>query len=376
MATSAVPPARRVAGAAFSVGLAALLLTACGAGGLTSSGSSDSFAGGGSEGGPAAAGERAVGADDGGGDVEQEDAPSSVGADVEVGERDLVHTADLTVRVDDVSEASELAKELTIGAGGYVASESLSTPAGGTPEGNLTLRVPNDGYEGALEALGELGDRSNLERSVEDVTEEVADVESRIASSEASLETLRGYLEEARDVDDLLRVESEIQTRQSELEAFQARLETLTNQTSYSTVHLRLTPPETYLEEPSEEGIGFLGGLERGWRALVALGGGVAVAVGWLLPFLVAAAVLGAGPVWWYRSRRRGAAPGRKASDRPRGTEAARSGAAAPRKPGGDAPERAAGGGSAAAAASPAPSGTADGEDPGKGTGAKDGSGG
>ena len=308
MATSAVPPARRVVGAAFSVGLTALLLTACG--GVQSSGDAG-FAGGAAEDAPARSEELVESADSGGEAVEEESASSSVGADVEVGERDLIHTADLTVRVDDVPEASELAKELTIGAGGYVASESLSTPSSGTPEGFLTLRVPNDGYEGALDALAELGDRSHLERSVEDVTEEVADVESRIASSEASLETLRGYLEEAEDVDDLLRVESEIQTRQSELEAFQARLESLTNQTAYSTVNLQLTPPQTYLEEPSEESIGFLGGLERGWRALASLGGGVAVAVGWLLPFLVLAAVLGAGPLWWYRSRRRGAASGR-----------------------------------------------------------------
>ncbi|MFD3685848.1 DUF4349 domain-containing protein [Nocardiopsis sp. NPDC058631] len=328
MATSAVPPTRRVVGAAFSVGLAALLLTACGAAQSTGAGS---FSGGAAEDAPAVSEEHA-GSAEGDGAAEREGTPSAVGADVEVGERDLVHTADLTVRVDDVPEASDLAKELTIEAGGYIASETLSTPSGGAPEGHLTLRVPNGGYEGALEALAGLGEQSHLERSVEDVTEEVADVESRIESSEASLETLRGYLEEARDVDDLLRVESEIQTRQSELEAFQARLETLTNQTTYSTVNLRLTPPQTYLEEPAEEGIGFLGGLERGWRALASLVGGIAVAVGWLLPFLVVAAVLGAGPLWWYRSRRRGAAPGRKVRTGRGRTAAAR------RPAGGDAP--------------------------------------
>lgn len=246
---------------------------------------------------------------DAGGEADEETASgegSSIGSDIEISDRQLIHTADLTVRVDDVPGASGLAKELTIEAGGYIASERLSTPSPGTPEGSLTLRVPNDGYEDALTDLAELGDRSHLERSVEDVTEEVADVESRIESSETALKTLRGYLEEAEDVDDLLRVESEIQTRQSELEAFQARLKTLADQTAYSTVHLTLRPPETYLEEQSEDGIGFLGGLERGWRALASFGRGVAVAVGWLLPFLVATVVLGAGPLWWYRSRRAG----------------------------------------------------------------------
>ncbi|GHC84607.1 hypothetical protein GCM10007079_26770 [Nocardiopsis terrae] len=304
MDTPSLPQAGRVAGMTVATGLAALLFTACGAtteniGAADGGGSSAEYA--------AESADRAAPGAQAEADAAEEDAgEGGVGSDLEVGDRQLVHTANMTVRVDDVAEAAELAKEMTLGADGYVANESLSTPAGGSPEGNLVLRIPNEDYEGALDGLAELGDRSELERSVEDVTEEVADVESRIESSETALETLRGYLEEAEDVDDLLRVESEIQQRQEELEAFQARLESLRNQTAYSTVHLTLVPPATYLEETTEESVGFLGGLERGWRALVGLGQGAAVAVGWLLPFAAVLAVLGAGPLWLWR-RRRGA---------------------------------------------------------------------
>ncbi|MFE1469408.1 DUF4349 domain-containing protein [Nocardiopsis dassonvillei] len=311
MVTSALPPARRVAGTVLSVGLAALLATSC------ASPMSDGGAGAVNESAAVApeSADRALPGEQSGPESAEEGGGSAVGSEVEIGDRELVHTADLSVRVEDVSEAVGLAKELTLDAGGYVASERVSTPRGGSPEGSLTLRIPGDGYEGALEELSRLGDRSDLERSVQDVTEEVADVESRIESSETALETLRGYLEEAENVDELLRVEGEIQDRQAELEAFQARLETLRDQTAYSTVNLTLLPPETYLEEPSEDSIGFLGGLERGWRALVTFGGGVAVVVGWLLPFLVVAAVLGAGPLWWYRSRRRASAKGASSTD-------------------------------------------------------------
>lgn len=240
------------------------------------------------------------GAEEGGGS-------SVVDPDTEVADRRLIHIADLTVRVEDVAEASQEAKELAVTAGGHVASESLSTPTGGTPEAYLTLRIPNEGYEGALEDLAGLGDRSDLNRSVEDVTGEVADVESRIESAETALETLRGYLEEADDVDELLRVEREIQDRQAELEAFQARLKTLEDQTTLSTVNLTLVPPQSYIEEPPEEGIGFLGGLERGWLALVSVFEGLAVAVGWLLPFAAVLAVPVTALVWWLRRRRRAA---------------------------------------------------------------------
>ncbi|QRN79961.1 MAG: DUF4349 domain-containing protein, partial [Nocardiopsis sp. BM-2018] len=70
-------------------------------------------------------------------------------------------------------------------------------------------------------------------------------------------------------------------------------------------VHLTLQPPATYVEEPSRDSVGFLGGLERGWLALVTLGQGLAVIAGWLLPFAVVAAVLGAWPLWLWRQRRR-----------------------------------------------------------------------
>lgn len=310
MDTSALTPPRagRAAGLTVASGLAVLLLASC----ATSSDSgapepahltaperqADSEA-------EAGAGAGAGVEFSAQGPSETEDGTESGGTDVEVADRRLVHTADMTVRVEDVAEAAELAKRLTLDTDGYVESESLSTPRDGHPEGRLTLRIPDEDYEGVLEDLAELGDRSMLERSVQDVTEEVADVESRIESSETALETLRGYLEEARDVDDLLRVEGEIQRRQEDLEALQARLRVLDNQTSYSTVHLTLQPPTTYLEEPVRDSVGFLGGLERGWRALVDLGQGLAVLVGWLLPFAVVVAVVGAWPLWAWRGRRR-----------------------------------------------------------------------
>ncbi|WP_017581072.1 DUF4349 domain-containing protein [Nocardiopsis valliformis] len=306
MDTPALPRAGRVARVTVATGLAALLLAACGAShNMTDSGSAGSS----SETADMAVPEQQADAEaeytEEGTESAERGADGNVGSDVEITDRQLIHIADMTVRVEDVAEASDLAKALAVEVGGYVADESLSTPATGTPEAYLTLRIPNEDYESSLDALAELGDRSTLERSVEDVTEEVADVESRIESSEAALETLRGYLEEAQDVDDLLRVEGEIQRRQADLEAFQARLKSLENQTSYSTVHLQLMPPATYIEEPSQDSVGFLGGLERGWLALVALGQGLSVIVGWLLPFAVVAVVLGAWPLWLWRQRRR-----------------------------------------------------------------------
>ncbi|MFC4564745.1 DUF4349 domain-containing protein [Nocardiopsis mangrovi] len=289
-------PRRRVAAGAAVV-LATVLLAGCsGANGEMSAGVADR----------AADGEAAVAPEAQEQSAEQ-GAPGST-ADVDVSDRTRIHTADLSVEVDDVEAAAEDAAAWVDAAGGFVAAESITTARGRVPEASLTLRIPQDRYEDGLDELGALGTRSDLDRSVEDVTEEVADVDSRVESAEASLERLRDLLDDADRVADVLAVEEEISTRQADLEALLARQESLAGQTAMGTVHLRLMPPESYVGPDSGGSIGFLGGLERGWLALVAVGQGIAAGVGWLLPFLLVLAVPGVPALVWWRRRRASAA--------------------------------------------------------------------
>ena len=217
-----------------------------------------------------------------------------------------MHRAELTLRVEDLEGAGERAKELTAEADGYVSRESYEAPSGGAARASMTLRVPSAGYEAALAELTDMGERSSLERSVEDVTEEIADVEGRTESAERSLETLRGYLDEAEGVEEMLEVESQIQERQEDLEAFQARLESLENSTAYSTVELTLLPPNAPDEDIEREELpGFLESLRSGGESLLTVGRAVAAAVGWLLPFVLVVGAIGAWPWLWWRARRR-----------------------------------------------------------------------
>ncbi|MDA0567238.1 DUF4349 domain-containing protein, partial [Streptomonospora sp. S1-112] len=256
---------------------------------------------------------------------EAADGSAGLSGDVPLADRDLVYTADLRVEVDDVDAAAERAGEWVADAGGYVSAESVHADEGDAPYASLTLQVPQDRYEDALDELAALGSQSSLDRRVADVTEEVADVDSRVESAEASLDRLRDLLADAETVEEVLAVEAEISTRQQELESLQARQEALAEQVAYSTVNLELMPPETYVADPDDDTIGFLGGLERGWRALVGLGGALAVAAGWLLPFAVLAALVGV-PAWLLWRRRRGARPARGGGAAPKAAGGAEAG--------------------------------------------------
>ncbi|WP_329088171.1 DUF4349 domain-containing protein [Actinomadura citrea] len=204
--------------------------------------------------------------------------------------REVVHTADLRVRAGDVEAAAAKAKQLVAAAGGYVERESTSSdPA----RSEIALRIPGDRYAEVLGRLGaELGTKLSLSQQAEDVTGEVADVDARVRSAKAALESFRKLLDRANSVSEIMSIEQEISEREADLEALQARQKSLAHRTQFATVTVTLVSKAPPPEKDEPRG-GFVGGLENGWHAFTAFVGGVAAVVGWLLPFLVAGAVIG-----------------------------------------------------------------------------------
>ncbi|MFG2243973.1 DUF4349 domain-containing protein [Spirillospora sp. NPDC048823] len=218
--------------------------------------------------------------------------------------REVIHSAELRVRADDVDASAAKAKQMVTGAGGYIERESSSTEP--SPRAEIALKIPSDRYTDLLNRLGtQLGTRLSLRQEAEDVTGEVADVEARVRSAEAALTSFRKLYEKANSIDEIINLEGEIAERESDLESLQARQKSLQHRTRFATVTVTLVGKSAPAEEPNDESGGFLGGLQSGWGAFTAFAGGVATVVGWLLPFLVTAAVLGL-PVLAFRRRLRG----------------------------------------------------------------------
>lgn len=276
---------------AMAVGLA---LTGCSGGG-------DSQTTAGGDGG----GEAGIGGEDnsgGGGDDE------GVGNQLPFGpaalEREVITTAEITVRSSDVSRDAERASQLVTTAGGQISGDVR----GGVAErqtADLVLRVPPADVDDVLAGLADLGEE--LSRSVrsEDVTTVVADVDSRVASLQASLDRLRGLIADASDITDLVTLERELAGRETELESLQAQQRALNDQVALATVTLHLLAEQA--EEPGDEPAGFLSGLAGGWDAFVTVGMTLLTLLGAALPFLATAAVL-AGVALFIRRRRTAAA--------------------------------------------------------------------
>jgi hypothetical protein len=223
----------------------------------------------------------------------------------------LIQTADIVVEIahgSDVAARANRAGQLAIAAGGSVFADERTS--GDRPTAALTLKVPGPALVRVLNELGALGKELSRQSSSKDVTGEVADVNSRVQSAQDSIDAWRQLLSRATKLSDIIALESQLSQREADLEALQAQQRALTAQTSMATITLNLaTPsPATLVHKKQPDKGGFLGGLERGWRAFTRAAGALATGVGAALPFLgLGLLIFGAAVL--LRRRMRSAAP-------------------------------------------------------------------
>ncbi len=239
----------------------------------------------------AAAAARGIGAPPGGSASSAGGQPASTGATGTTARlapaSDIIYTAQLTVRAQNVGSAAAKAAQVAEGVGGYVSNETTSADPDHPSEATATvqLKIPVASYPATLGQLaGSLGTQLSLQEQAQDVTEQVADVNSQVASYQAAIAQLRVLLSHAGSVGDLLNVQNQINNEESALEAMQAQQRALSHQTSYATVTLTILGPKAKpaVHRPKAPP-SLAGGLGAGWHALK-------VSLSWTLAFLGAVA--------------------------------------------------------------------------------------
>jgi hypothetical protein len=211
----------------------------------------------------------------------------------------VVRTGEIALTGKDLSALRGKVDDLLTRVGGAIDDERTTNDRHGRVDrSTLVLRIPVARFESAKQALERLGTLTSSTESAKDVTTEVIDVSERVQTLQNSLDRLQRFQRAARDVRDLLRFEDDITRRQSELQSLKAQQAYLSDQTSMSTITLRMSTPATHVKKPGAlHDAGFLPGLRGGWHALVGFVLVVLTVLGALVPFLVAGAVVGM-PTW------------------------------------------------------------------------------
>jgi len=217
--------------------------------------------------------------------------------------RAVIVTGSMTVTADDPLDASAEAVRLVEAAGGRIDSRSEYAPSNGDAgSASLTLRIPADQLNAVIDDLAGLGRQDELTTSESDVTTLVADLDSRIATQRGIIDRLNGMFGQAATIDDLITLETTIAQHQATLEDLEAQQRSVADQVSLSTLSLFL---RSEAEAPAQEPMDFLSGLQAGWGAFVAFFSGLLVALGVLLPWIVAAGIVSAAIVLIVRANRR-----------------------------------------------------------------------
>lgn len=219
--------------------------------------------------------------------------------------REIVATGAVTLAVPDPAAAVPELTSAVVEMGGYVESSTVGNrpvPAGSRPaDASLQVRVPASALQALLDRLPDVGEATETSISRSDVTDQAVDLRARIDAAQTSVTRLTQLMGQAGSVADLLTAEKALSERQAELESLQQRLASLEGQVQMSSVSILLTARTPAVEaQPA----GFLDGLLAGWNGLVVTLNGVVIGLGFLLPWLVIAAVVVV-VVWGVRRVRR-----------------------------------------------------------------------
>jgi hypothetical protein len=279
---------RRLVGVALLLGVATGIVTACSS---TDSGSSAvasyeaESAGGSGEGQSPDQGQKS------GGVADRNVAQPGV-------DRTLVRTAAMELTAADIGAAVSKARTIAMTEGGFAGREEIREETA-----SLTLHIPSDRFDQALEDLSKLGRVISRNQTAEDVTEQVVDLDSRLASQRASVDRVRALLAQATTVDEIVRIEQELTTRESELESLEQRRQALAGQVAMSTVNISFSRPEDAPAPGEDDASGFVAGVVDGWGAFLDTGRVTLQVFGALLPFLVVLGVPAVLLFRWYRRR-------------------------------------------------------------------------
>ena len=215
-------------------------------------------------------------------------------ADGAVEMRQIIANANISLIVAKTETAMAGVEQIASDLGGYLSDVELSKGRYEQTEelrGSMTLRVPSDSLEEALERLQALAtDVHYLNIDRQDVTDQYSDLDARLRNLRATETELLALLTEVRErpnakVEDILAVHRNLTQIREEIETLQGRKNLLDNQIGFSTVRVELLPDSInrpIVEEPWSAN----GPVRNALRALVSTLQGLLTALIWAFLYL------------------------------------------------------------------------------------------
>jgi hypothetical protein len=153
----------------------------------------------------------------------------------------IIKTADVSIKVKNLRQASDQSTAIAKSVGGYVTDSSVDIGEGGPASGTVTIRVPVDDFERTVERLGGLGKVESKKITGKDVSGEVVDLEARVRNKRAEERQYLEIMNRAQRIPDIVTVSDELYRVRGEIEQAQGRLKYLRSAAAMSTINLTLS---------------------------------------------------------------------------------------------------------------------------------------
>jgi hypothetical protein len=164
---------------------------------------------------------------------------------------------DLQVRKGEVSNTLDDVADIAVALRGYV--ESSRTSEGTlSPSGRVTMRVPVDAFQDAVDRARALGKAPGakvlgLQTSGEDVTGRYVDLQARIHALQQTRDTFLDLLAKAQTIGETLSVQQRVTDVQTQIEQLQGQLKVLASQSSMSTLTVTVDQKAVATTVPGEK---------------------------------------------------------------------------------------------------------------------------
>ena len=175
---------------------------------------------------------------------EQNSADSPFPDGREHSDRMLIRTGQFQIEVEAVDGAIETVTEIITTLNGHIAGSRIFIDRNETKRASLTLQVPAENYDQAVDRLRELGTVDDESTGTEDITRKYVDLVTRLNVKREAEARLREILKtQTADVSQVLEVEREINRLVEEIERIEGQRRHFQQQVTMSTLSLELYEP-------------------------------------------------------------------------------------------------------------------------------------
>lgn len=152
-------------------------------------------------------------------------------------DKKIIKNANLSLEVNNFMQFNKQVHAGIKRFGGYVAQEEQNESSYKI-ENNVTLKVPVDKFEDALDEFSNGEKIMEKKIAAEDVTSQIVDTKSRIAAKMQVRLRYLDLLKQAKNMDEILSVEKEVNDIQEQLESASGQVEYLGHAAAFSTITL------------------------------------------------------------------------------------------------------------------------------------------